>query len=177
MVVLPLRSVGIKPGGSVKDVTSFEKALKEVFKHEGGYVNDPDDPGGETKYGISKRAFPDEDIKALTKKDAAKLYYDKYWVPSKVVMLPNDLWSIYFDMAVNMGTRRAATILQKACNHKNRVKIKVDGRMGKNTARSAKILEPERLRSFRVKYYADLVARKPVLEKYWFGWYRRALAV
>jgi|TARA_Y100000310_G_scaffold87749_1_gene84614 lysozyme family protein len=177
MGVLPLRLGEIKYGGSVKDVTSFDQVIKEVFKHEGGYVNDPDDPGGETKYGISKKAFPDENIKKLTKQHAAKLYYDKYWIPSKVHMLPNDLWAIYFDMAVNMGTRRAATILQKACNHKNKVKIKVDGRMGKNTAKSAKILEPERLRSFRVKYYADLVTRKPVLEKYWFGWYRRALAV
>ncbi len=177
MVALPLKLNETKHEGSVENVTSFDKVIEQVFKHEGGYVNDPDDPGGETNYGISKRAFPDEDIKNLTPKRAAKLYYDHYWVPSKVNMLPDSLRAIYFDMAVNMGIKRAVTILQKACNHKNKVNIKVDGRMGRNTAKSAKILEPERLRSYRVKYYADLVSRKPVLEKYWFGWYRRALAV
>jgi len=177
MVVLPLRLSETKHGGNVKNVTSFDQVIEQVFKHEGGYVNDPDDPGGETKYGISKRAFPDENIKKLTHKRAAKLYYDHYWIPSKVNLLPDSLRAIYFDMAVNMGIKRAVTILQKACNHKNKVSIKVDGRMGNNTAKSARILEPERLRSYRVKYYAEVVSRKPVLEKYWFGWYRRALAV
>tara|TARA_R110002020_G_scaffold393759_3_gene603867 strand:+ start:89 stop:658 length:570 start_codon:yes stop_codon:yes gene_type:complete len=177
MVALLLKLSGTKNVGKERKMTTFDQVIKQVFHHEGGYVNDPDDPGGETKYGISKRAFPDEDIKELTKKRAAKLYYDHYWIPSKVNLLPDSIRAIYFDMAVNMGIKRAATILQKACNHKNKVKIKVDGRLGKNTAKHSKILEPERLRSFRVKYYADLVSRKPTLEKYWFGWYRRALAV
>ena len=46
--------------------TEFDEIIEVVLKHEGGYVNDPDDPGGETKYGISKKAYPDEDIKELT---------------------------------------------------------------------------------------------------------------
>ena len=155
---------------------SFESIVQVVLKHEGGYVNDPDDSGGETNFGISKRAFPDLDIKNLTKEDAVKIYHDKYWKPSRVEMLPERLWATYFDMAVNMGKKRACEILQKACNHKRNVNIKVDGRLGRNTAASAKKLEPERLQSFRVKYYADLINRKPKLEKYWFGWYKRAIA-
>ena len=155
---------------------SFESIVQVVLKHEGGYVNDPDDSGGETNFGISKRAFPDLDIKNLTKEDAVKIYHDKYWKPSKVEMLPERLWATYFDMAVNMGKKRACEILQKACNHKRNVNIKVDGRLGRNTAASAKKLEPERLQSFRVKYYAELINRKPKLEKYWFGWYKRAIA-
>ena len=154
---------------------SFESIISAVLKHEGGYVNDPDDPGGETKYGISKKAFPDVDIKSLTVEQAIDIYKTKYWKPSKVEMLPERLWSTYFDMAVNMGRKRACEILQKACNHKNKVGIKVDGRIGRNTAGAAKRLEIKRLQSFRVKYYADLVNRKPKLEKYWYGWYSRAI--
>ena len=63
---------------------SFESIVQVVLKHEGGYVNDPDDSGGETNFGISKRAFPDLDIKNLTKEDAVKIYHDKYWKPSRV---------------------------------------------------------------------------------------------
>ena len=155
---------------------SFEEIVQVVLEHEGGYVNDPDDPGGETNFGISKRAFPDIDIKNLTEEDAVKIYHDKYWKPSKVEMLPERLWTTYFDMAVNMGKKRACEVLQKACNHKRKVNIKVDGRLGRNTAASAKGLESERLQSFRVKYYAELINRKPKLEKYWFGWYKRAVA-
>ncbi|MBI5843910.1 MAG: hypothetical protein HZB23_04475 [Deltaproteobacteria bacterium] len=46
--------------------------------HEGGYVNDPADPGGETRFGISRRAYPNEDIKALTRERAAEIYYRDY---------------------------------------------------------------------------------------------------
>ena len=48
----------------------FEEAVKQVLKHEGGYVNDPVDPGGETNMGISKKAYPYLNIKELTEKDA-----------------------------------------------------------------------------------------------------------
>ena len=156
---------------------SFREAVEIVLKHEGGYVHDPADPGGETYFGISKKAFPQTDIKNLTKEDAIKIYHDHYWKTSGVEMLPEKLWNIFFDMSVNMGKRRSCWILQEACNHKNREEITVDGKLGKNTAKASLNLEPERLRSFRVKYYADLVDRKPRLLKFWFGWYRRAISV
>ena len=156
---------------------AFQEAVQIVLKHEGGYVNDPSDPGGETNFGISKRAFPNIDIQSLTSDDAIKIYYDNYWKPSGVEMLPEKLWNIYFDMAVNMGKKRACWILQEACNHKNKDDIKVDGRLGPNTIAATRNLEVDRLRSFRVRYYANLVDRKPNLLKFWFGWYRRAIAV
>ena len=62
----------------------FYQEIKHVLKREGGYVNDPDDPGGETKYGISKRAHPDVDIASLTPESAAEIYKDYYWLPAKV---------------------------------------------------------------------------------------------
>ena len=59
----------------------FEAAVNDVLGEEGGYVNNPADPGGETNWGISKRAFPQVDIKALTRDDAKALYRANYWDP------------------------------------------------------------------------------------------------
>ena len=157
---------------------TFDKAVEVILKHEGGYVNDPVDPGGETNMGISKRAYPYLNIKELTKKDAKDIYFKDYWLKAKCSKLPEELRMIYFDMVVNMGRSRAVKILQKAITAKG-VKTAVDGGIGPQTISNAlkSGLEPDRLRSYRVKYYADLVGRKPKLEKYWFGWYRRALQV
>ena len=157
---------------------NFDKAVEVILKHEGGYVNDPVDPGGETNMGISKRAYPYLNIKELTKKDAKDIYFKDYWLKAKCSKLPEELRMIYFDMVVNMGKSRAVKILQKAITAKG-VKTAVDGGIGPQTISNAlkSGLEPDRLRSYRVKYYADLIGRKPKLEKYWFGWYRRALQV
>ena len=157
---------------------TFDKAVEVILKHEGGYVNDPVDPGGETNMGISKKAYPYLNIKELTKKDAKDIYFKDYWLKAKCSKLPEELRMIYFDMVVNMGKSRAVKILQKAITAKG-VKTAVDGGIGPQTISNAlkSGLEPDRLRSYRVKYYADLISRKPKLEKYWFGWYRRALQV
>lgn len=155
----------------------FKNAIKIILKHEGGYVNDPDDPGGETMMGISKKAYPHLAIKELTQKDVEDIYYRDYWLKGKVEKLPQELRLIYFDMVVNMGKSRAVKILQTAVTAKG-IKTVVDGGIGpktiSNTLKSG--LEEERLRSYRVKYYADLVNRKPKLGKYWYGWYRRAVS-
>ena len=70
---------------------TFEEIIDKVIEHEGGYVNDPDDPGGETKYGIAKKSNPDVDIKNLTIEQAKEIYWDKYWVPNKVDKVPSQL--------------------------------------------------------------------------------------
>ena len=75
---------------------NFETIIKKVLKHEGGYVNDPTDRGGETNFGISKRAFPEEDIKGLTEDRAKYIYFEKYWKPSKAYLLPEKLQEVYF---------------------------------------------------------------------------------
>ena len=95
---------------------TFEQIIDKVLEHEGGYVNDPYDKGGETNFGIAKRWYPDVDIKNLTKSDAINIYYNNYWKPSKADFLPNDLKATYFDMCVNMGQRQAVKILQQAIN-------------------------------------------------------------
>ena len=55
-------------------MAEFKLAIPRVITNEGGYVNDPDDPGGETKYGISKRSYPALDIKNLTVEQATAIY-------------------------------------------------------------------------------------------------------
>ena len=85
---------------------SFERALAFTLSWEGGYVNHPNDPGGETKYGISKRAYPDEDIKNLTLKRAGDLYRRDYWQDC-ADFLPEPLDMVVFDAAVNHGKRKA----------------------------------------------------------------------
>lgn len=92
---------------------NFEKAFKFLMKWEGGYVNNPQDPGGETKYGISKKSYPDIDIPNLTIEQAKKLYHEDYWRGAGCEMISSPLDIIVFDTAVNCGVRRALYILQK----------------------------------------------------------------
>jgi len=89
----------------------FEKALKFVLKWEGGYANDPNDPGGETKFGICKRSYPELDISKLTLEQAKEIYYKNYWLKSGCDELPYPFNIIVFDTAVNMGRRRAIEFL------------------------------------------------------------------
>ena len=88
-------------------MNDFDKALKFVLKWEGGYSNDPRDPGGETKYGISKRSYPKEDIKNMTLDRAKEIYYQNYWLKAGCDKLPFPFNIVVFDTAVNMGRSRA----------------------------------------------------------------------
>ena len=156
---------------------TFDEIIEQVLEHEGGYVDDPTDSGGETKYGISKKAYPNEDIKGLTVERAKELYKRDYWDRFKVDNLPDRIRHIYFDMCVNMGGGRATKILQEACNSKNSYKIDVDGGIGKNTIKASANLEDFRLRAYRVMFYAELVMKKPEQMKFWVGWFRRSCEV
>jgi lysozyme family protein len=91
---------------------NFHRALEFVFKWEGGYV--ASDPGGETKYGISKKSFPDIEITALTKDNAESLYKKYYWdrIGGDTLPFPYDI--IAFDTAVNQGPGRATKWLGEA---------------------------------------------------------------
>jgi lysozyme family protein len=98
---------------------SFETVVHMVLEHEGGYVNHPSDPGGETKYGISKRAYPDVDIAELTEDDAADLYKRDYWDRIKGDDLPVGVACVVMDYAVNSGISRASKALQSVCGIAN----------------------------------------------------------
>ena len=157
-------------------LVKFDEIIEVVLHHEGGYVNDPDDPGGETNFGIAKRSHPDVDIKNLTKDGAKEIYKEHYWDANKVESLPENLRHIAFDMYVNQGKSRGVKILQQAANAKG-ADLKVDGGLGPKTIGALNGVELERVRAYRIKYYADLVTRKPDLEKFYFGWFRRGLEV
>ena len=155
---------------------SFNEIIEKVLEHEGGYVNDPKDLGGETKYGITKRFYPDIDIKNLTIEQAKEIYKSDYWDRNKVESLPQNLWHIYFDMCVNMGKRTAVKVLQRAAVNKGK-NIEVDGGLGPMTIGALKGVELDRVRAFRVKYYVDLITARPEQEKFYLGWFRRATEV
>ena len=155
---------------------NFNEIIKQVLEHEGGYVNDPKDLGGETKYGITKRFYPDVDIKNLTIEQATEIYKKDYWDKNRVESLPQNLWHIYFDMCVNMGKRTAVKVLQRAAVNKGR-DIEVDGGLGPMTIGALKGVELDRVRAFRVKYYVDLITARPEQEKFFLGWFRRATEV
>jgi lysozyme family protein len=93
---------------------TFDDAFEALMAHEGGYVNDPHDPGGETKYGISKRAYPAVDIGGLTLEAAKAIYRRDYWRPAGCESVPEAVRFDLFDMAVNSGIRPAIKTLQRA---------------------------------------------------------------
>src|SRR5690606_39725856 len=97
-------------GDDMSTVTDerFLRAVEVVLEHEGGYVNDPRDPGGETNWGISKRAYPDLDIANLTRTDAIAIYYRDWWQRYEYDRLKDDaVVTKLLDMAVNMGPATA----------------------------------------------------------------------
>ena len=155
---------------------NFDHAIKETLENEGGYVNDPDDPGGETKFGISKRSYPDLDIKNLTLDDAIDIYQKDFWEkPGYDQIIPKKVAAKVFDLAVNMGPGRAGKLLQQAINETATEKLKVDGVVGLRTARAVNNdFLPEyllaRLQLLALGYYVRL--RKP---KYLAGWVKRTL--
>ncbi len=161
-----------------EEMSKFDEIIEGVLKHEGGYVNDPKDLGGETNFGITKRFYPDVDIKNLTEEGAKEIYKKDYWDKNKVDDLPDDLKHIYFDMCVNQGRGTAVKVLQRAINGKGG-KLTVDGGFGPGTKAALAKHTPEvdRVRCYRLKHYYDLVNKKPEQEKFLFGWYRRALEV
>ena len=92
---------------------AFRRALDFTLAQEGGYVHDPADPGGETKFGISKRAYPDVEIAQLTRADAAAIYHRDYWMPLRGDDLPPLTALVLFDWAVHSGVQMVTHALQK----------------------------------------------------------------
>lgn len=92
----------------------FEIAVSEVLGEEGGYTSNPADPGGETQWGISKRAFPEVDIKNLTRDGAKDLYKAHYWDPLAGYPLDPLFRRIAFECAVNQGLGKCKALLDTA---------------------------------------------------------------
>ena len=82
-------------------MSNFNRAVEHLLVEEGGYVNHPEDPGGETKFGISKRAYPSLNIKDLTVNEAKEIYKRDYWDHFPMDDLPDGVAFSLFDFAVN----------------------------------------------------------------------------
>lgn len=151
-------------------MTSFEKAIEFVLSFEGGYVDDPRDPGGETNFGISKRAYPSLDIKNLTRDEAIAIYKRDYWDACKCGQLPSPLALMVFDIAVNQGASTASHLLQEALG------VKQDGIIGMvtiSTALKANLKDAlSKLMAARCQRYSTLKN----IHLYGRGWFRRAAA-
>ena len=96
---------------------NYQPSLEMILHHEGGYVNHPRDPGGETNLGVTKRVYEEfggeKDMKDLTVEDVAPIYKKGYWDKCKCDSLPSGLDLVVFDFAVNAGPGRAAQFLQR----------------------------------------------------------------
>jgi len=113
---------------------NYDKCLETILHHEGGYVNHPKDPGGETNLGVTKRVYEDwggtKDMKDLTVEDVAPIYRKNYWDRMKCDDIPAGLDLCVFDFGVNAGTGRSAKYLQTM------IGTVADGGIGPNTLRA-----------------------------------------
>lgn len=133
---------------------NFDVAFQKLIGHEGGYVNDTRDPGGETKYGISKRAYPDEGIAGMTLERAKQIYRRDYWDTVRADHMPDAVRFDLFDAAVNSGVRQAVKWLQLAA------KAEPDGVIGPNTLLAVRMADPhllaKRFNGQRLRFMTDL---------------------
>lgn len=159
------------------DKETFDKCIDVVLKSEGGFQDNPNDPGnyvGEelrgTKYGIAAKFFPEEDIKNLTLERAKELYYIHYWLPMRLGGIKEaELLLHVFDMGINAGTNRSIRILQKL------VGAAPDGIIGPMTTGLVNDKAPlvEKFKDARREYYINLAERKPSLKVFLKGWLNR----
>lgn len=149
---------------------TYDEAFEALIGHEGGYVNHPKDPGGETKFGISKRAYPNEDIAGLTLDRAKLIYARDYWEPSGCNEWPEAIRFDVFDVAVNSGVGTAIKMIQRACF------AEVDGQLGPKTRLAVKAMNPlvlhAHINGARLAYMADL----PTWPAFGRGWAKRIAA-
>ena len=183
-------------------MTIFDWAVENVLHHEGGWVNNPNDPGGATNFGISLRylqargdldgdGLPDgdldgdgdvdiDDIRLASRDDAIELYRTGFWNPGRFGEVQSSLVAVKsFDMAVNMGSKQAWKLVQRACN-KLGSQLIVDGKVGANTLKAVNSYRKtdyqliETIRERQANFYETLIERKPSLDEFRLGWRRRA---
>lgn len=145
----------------------FESAMEFLLQKEGGYSNDPDDPGGATNYGITIQTARDngmdidgdgdvdvDDIRNMTVEAAYAVYKNKYWSPLFHVVpdLPWDVAIVGFDAGVNCGVERAKKWVQEAMKTPNPVKT---------------------INNLRRIHYSTIISKNPKLAKYRNGWNNR----
>ena len=158
---------------------NFEAALAHVLHYEGGYSDHPSDPGGATNLGITiavlssyrGRSVTKNDVRALTRAEAAAIYRSRYWDTASCSVLPSGVDLAMFDCAVNQGVGRASRYLQHAAN------VTADGKIGPITLGAVKAAAPEKLlvefMARRMEGYGSL---QSLFKTFGLGWSRRLMA-
>lgn len=158
---------------------NFDIALKALLKHEGGFVNHPQDPGGMTNLGVTKRVWEEwvshgvseKEMQALTPAQVAPLYRRKYWDKVQADHLPTGVDLAVFDFAVNSGPGRAAKMLQKVLG------VTQDGDIGPQTLIKATNVDSSKLvADYNTQRLAFLQAL-PHWDAFGKGWGRRVAEV
>jgi lysozyme family protein len=158
---------------------NFEKSLALILKHEGGYVDNPKDPGGATNLGCTKKVWEEwvghevtkDDIKALKVSDIAPLYKAKYWDAVKGDLLPAGVDYAVFDLAINSGPGRAAKTLQQVLN------ITADGQIGPATLSTLEAANPRDVATRVCEARLAFLQGLPTYGTFGKGWSRRVAEV
>jgi lysozyme family protein len=169
-------------------MADFASAIAVVLHHEGGYVCDPDDPGGATKYGVTAASLGTwlglgrdatcAEVQALTVDEAKEFYRRRFWNRGQYGFLHDQrIATKLFDAAVNMGPSQAHRIFQRALGDVE-WPVTVDGVIGPATIAAANRAPADSLLITFAEQLADfyraLAADKPVLAKFLGGWLKRA---
>jgi len=171
-------------------MANLEQFFPHLLRFEGGFVDDPADPGGATNKGITLATFQRyasavlgiaptlENLRSLSDEQALGIYRVGYWNPLHADdILDQPLAEILFDFHVNAGAA-AVRVLQGALNDAGvKPALAADGVMGPGTLQALRnTYQPGLYRVYkqrRIDYYRDLVARKPALSKFLNGWLNR----
>lgn len=157
----------------------FRRCLDHVLRHEGGFVQHPDDPGGATNMGITLATLRDwrgadvtaDDVRALTRDEAAAIYLARYWNPIRGDELPPGLDLVVFDFAVHSGVRRAAVALQRLLG------VTADGVIGRKTLRAAQAADTEDAIRRLCDERLEFLRRLRTWPTFGRGWQRRVQEV
>lgn len=154
-------------------MATFDDAIGFVLENEGGWVYDKNDPGGETKYGISKRQYPNLDIKSLTVAQAEQIYQRDYWNILWASIDTQDIATKLLDMAVNMGPKEAVMLVQRAAG------VEADGIFGQKTLDAINEKSPgnflQEIRARQAVFYAEVAEHSPIQRAFLLSWMRRAV--
>lgn len=153
--------------------TEFQKALKMVLAFEGGWSNDPADPGGAAMFGVIQTVYSDwqtaqhlqvQSVRLISQAEVQSIYYAQYWLP----VAPGRTWplnDVLFDTAVNMGVGRARQFLEQAKAGP------ADTAPNRMKALASTVLD------IRARYYRGIAASRPASGKFLRGWLNRVAAV